>query len=143
MSVVIGTVLALQAIAGFNLGPDRIVRSPTLFPFLDYPMYGRARSEGDAVSRYVVVAIFADSSETRVRMEDLGLSFWHFRRGIVAALLARDRARLRDYASIYERRNGRRPTGFRLDDVPLIVTGAGLRDGEPTVVRRIPLGRED
>lgn len=132
-SVVILTALTLQGLASFSITFGPIENPPFMWPFLDYPMYTRARYAGDAIERQVVVGILEDSSEVVIAPGDLSVTFWQFQNFLNPAIVRGDRARASAYKRIYEERFDGSLVAFRLEDHPLIVTEEGLEEG-PTVV---------
>lgn len=125
LSLFIGTVLCLQAVAAFNLTPGPIDPVPFLYPFLDYPMYRDIHHVGDTVHRYRMVGVTADSGAFRIGPEELGIDYWLFFRGPLAALRHRDTAKLRDFMELVQRRHGRFPVRVRLLDAPWLLRETG------------------
>ena len=134
MSVVILVALTLQGLAAFEIRIGPIERPPFMWPFLDYPMYTRARYAGDALERQVVVGILEDSTESIIAPDDLGVTFWQFQNFLNPAILSGDRALARAYKSIYEERFGGSLLAFRLENHPLTMTDEGLREAPPVVL---------
>jgi hypothetical protein len=132
-SLIILSCLALQTFAVFR------PVSPRLWPFLDYPMYGRARYEGEAVSRYVVFGIFADESEARIIPEDLDLDFWKFEYGPVQMLRRGDVESLKPYAQLYSDRQKKQLVRIRLENHPFMLSDQGVRAAAPQVLNSVSL----
>jgi len=132
-SLIIFSCLVLQSVAVFH------PVSPRLWPFLDYPMYGRARYEGDAVTRYLVFGIFTDASETRILPEDLDLDFWKFEYGPVQMLRRGDVESLKPYAQLYSDRQNKRLVGLRLENHPFTLSDQGVHAAPTQVVNSVSL----
>jgi hypothetical protein len=143
-SVFIVAILALQVSVTFRtwLRSIALPRSltnmlspPTLWPFVDYPMYSRPHYEGEPISQLRVVATLDDSSEVSIGPGDVGLDFWHFRLHVVRGLEMNDAARVRELVRLYQTRNNRRLVGLRLENHPIILSRDGIRPGRPEVRR--------
>ena len=132
-SLLIFSCLVLQSFAMFH------PVSPRLWPFLDYPMYGRARYEGEAVTRYVVFGIFSDASETRILPEDLDLDFWKFEYGPVQMIRRGDAESLKPYAQHYNARQNKELVKFRLENHPFTLSDQGVRVEERQVLNSVSL----
>ena len=134
--------LAMLAVSGIVLGvigmqAAAVFRVFSFWPFIEYAMYRRPHQEGESISRYQLVAILADSTEATITPEDLGLNFWKFRNGPVAAVLDGDEERLGQFVAVYERRHGRVVSRVRLEDHPMVLTGDGVVPGAVTRVRSL------
>ena len=132
-SLIIFSCLVLQSFAVFH------PVSPRLWPFLDYPMYGRAHYQGEAVRQFVVVGIFADASEARILPKDLGLDFWKFEYGPVQMLRRGDVESLKPYAQLYNDRQNKQLVGIRLENHPLTLSDQGVRAAAPQVLNSVSL----
>ena len=136
-SLVILITLFFQGIAAFGIRFGPIEKQPFLWPFLDYPMYGSANFEGQAIRFELLVGIQPDSSEVVIQPEDLGMPFFLFRRQVLTAIRREDRIELLQYRALYESRHQRQLIGFRLEDRPLILTREGLVSGPRTVLQTV------
>ncbi len=141
LSAVVLVLLIAQAAASFRAVP-RLGPWPSWYfwPFLDYPMYSEAHYEGDAIEQYVVFATFDDGTEAPVRREELGLSFWKFRDGLVYALRHGDRRQLDAYLELFRRRHARLPAALRLEDHPVVISRGGILPAPRKVLKTVTLG---
>ncbi len=130
-SLTIFSCLVLQAFAVFH------PVSPRLWPFLDYPMYGRAHYQGEAIRQFVAIGIFADASEARILPEDLGLDFWKFEYGPVQMLRRGDVESLKPYAQLYSDRQNKQLVGIRLENHPFTLSDQGVRAEVRQVVNSV------
>lgn len=140
LSAVIVVTLGLQTLAAFKWAPGPIEPPPFLFPFLNYGMYSRVHAPGTPIRRIHVVALTPDGERT-LTPDDVGLNFWTYQWGFVDAIRYEQRDRLTLYAEAVERRTGLRPTGFRVEDRPALLTRDGIADGATKVLYTVTLGR--
>lgn len=138
VSGVIVVTLGFQTLATFKWTPGPIERPPFLFPFLNYGMYSRVQAPGTPIRRIHVVALTPDRERT-LAPEDVGLNFWTYQWGFVDAIRYEQRDRLTVYAEAVERHTGLRPTGFRVEDRPALLTRDGIADGETEILYTITL----
>lgn len=147
ISLMVVTVFMLQACVSFC--PWRsssffsffrsLLSPPTLWPFIDYPMYSGAHYEGDAVPRLFVFGTLEDSTEVPIVAADLGLSDWHFRRHFINGLASGNDERIKEFVGLYGNRHTKRLVGLRLENHPVILSRAGLRSGPPEVQKNLRL----
>lgn len=143
VSIAIVVILGLQTAASFGAVSRLTGRtSHWLWPFLDYPMYRWAHYAGEAVHREAVFATLEDGTEAPFRPDDLGINFWQFHDGVVAALRRADAAALAPYADLFRSRQGRHPTHLRLETSPLVLTRDGLVPAPKQVLGVVALGPE-
>jgi len=89
--LITATVLGQVAVSAFSLplvrhwdegtrptGITRFVRPPTLWPFVNYPMYSQARFPGDTIFEFALVGEFEDGSRGEIPPERLGLGSYHY-----------------------------------------------------------------
>jgi len=136
-SIVILTTLFLQGIAAFGIQFGPIEKQPFLWPFLNYPMYGSARLEGDEINFETLIGILPDSTEVLIEPDDFSMPFFLFRKQVLAAIRREDRVELQQHRAFYESRHDRQLIGFRLENRPLMVTREGLVEGPRTVLHTI------
>ena len=136
-SAVILITLFFQGITAFGIGFGPIEQSPFLWPFTDYPMYRGAHFEGQAINLEVLVGILPDSAEVVIEPQDLGMSFWHFRKQVLAAIRREDPVELHQFRALYESRHESQLIGFQLEDRPLILTREGLARGPRTILHTV------
>jgi len=111
---------------------------PDLYPFLDYPMYSRARTEAEAtVDKYKVIAVFADGSEKQLKGEDFGLSPYWFVGSLVPAFAEQDTSKITDYIEAYDARGNPPFVGFRVDMLSMAVTAEGLRTDDVLIGQQV------
>lgn len=127
VSLFIAGCLGLQVLALLNRPIGPLGPPPYLWPFIDYPMYSWPRAEGDTLDRAFVAGILPDTSEVRIEPEDLGLLFFLYQGGPVAALLEADRHRAEFYRDLYVERKKVDLIGLRLKHRPVIVSRNGYR----------------
>jgi hypothetical protein len=141
-SLIIATVLTLQAsvtfrawLRSFSVPPSltRMLSPPTLWPFVDYPMYSRPHYEGEPIPQVRIVGTLDDGTEVWIRPGDVGLDSWHFKIHLVRGLDTNNAARVRELVHLYEARHNGRLIGLRLENHPLILSRDGIRPGPPEV----------
>lgn len=139
ISVVIVTVLSLQALVGFSY------TGVQTWPFMAYPMYRGAHYDGERLRYdFTVYAELDDSSEVVITPEDLGLSWWAFRENVVHALYRNDRAVVQGLIDAHCERTGQRIVGLRMEDLGRAVSRDGLVEGlPPEVVASMSVTCED
>lgn len=111
---------------------------PRLYPFLDYPMYSVARKEGISVNQYKLIAIFEDKTEKQLSAEDFELSKYWFTVGVLAAFRDNNHSKIRQYVEAYERTENRPFVALRFDNIPLVITREGVREGTYKIGEIIP-----
>jgi hypothetical protein len=141
-SLIIATVLTLQASVTFrawlrslSLPPSltSMLSPPTLWPFVDYPMYSRPHYEGEPIAQFRISGTLEDGTEVWIKPGDVGLDAWHFSIHFVRGLGSNDAARVKDLVRLYQARHNRRLVGLRLENHPLILSRDGIRPGPPEV----------
>ena len=75
----------------------------SMYPFLYYSMYSRAHYEGERIEvRYLVFAIFEDSTEEEILPEDLGLNFWKFHQKFREAIVLENQEKLKEFLQPFQ-----------------------------------------
>ena len=148
-SLIILGFLTLQTVAAFrilcppgtllHLAPLRLLCSPSLYPFLDYPMYSDSFREGHKIEQFLVFGVLEDSTEVSILPVDLGLNFWLFRMGFVSSLLQGNRERMETYIELYHRKHQRQLIALRLENHPLVLSKEGVNQAPPQVLKAIQL----
>jgi hypothetical protein len=143
---VIVTCIALQTYAGIIKlacsGVElpyicNIPEDPSLYPFLNYPMYRSAKPEGVIVPKFAVIATYPNGTEKQLTAEDFALSDYWFTRGIIYSLDKKDDAKTQEFIRDYEQ-SGKPPfTSLRLDVTPLAIERKGVIEGEPYTVNQV------
>ena len=147
ISLIVVTILGLQACVSFlpwrhSLFPStfrRILSPPTLWPFIDYPMYAAPHYQGDAIARVFLFGVLEDSTVVRIIAEDLGLGYWHFRKHFINGLIRDDYNGVKMFVNLYQNMTNRRLVSLRLEDHPLILAGDGLRSAQPQILKHLHL----
>jgi hypothetical protein len=158
VSMVIGALLSLQAwqtipIARWLIDPQEggwrgalrwWPQAPWLYPFIDYPMYGQARAQGEATLEPRVRAMLEDGNEFTIRPADLGLDYFMFNEQVVGAIQASDVEQLRTLLRPIEARRHLRVSVLQLQIEPIRWGEQGIERGplEPRsrVALREPAG---
>jgi hypothetical protein len=91
------------------------------WPFIDYPMYSHPHYEGEKISRPVVIAVREDMKEMEIGPDDLGIQYWFFVRFVLALQRNNDTV-IREYARVYEEKQGTKLAGFRVEDRGLLLS---------------------
>lgn len=117
---------------------------PSLYPFLDYPMYSAVYKEGTTVPNYTLVAIFEDGSEKTLTSEDFDLSPYWFNTRLLPAFQAKKAVEVSSYLADYEAAGNPPFVAFRFENTVLTVTKAGVVTGAPEVFTSpLPLVAEE
>jgi len=137
-SLAIISCLALQlaAAVGFQPGWSQTRRN-RLWPFLNYPMYQHAHHPGDLINQYALMGTLDDASIVRIKPEDLGLDYWKFLYGPIAALRTNDVETLPLYVRMYQRRHHRCLVQLRLENYPWLLAKDGVHPAPVEVVREV------
>jgi hypothetical protein len=148
ISLAVLAILLLQTVASFRilcppesirtLAPLRLLCAPSLWPFLDYPMYAEAHYAAERIHRPVILGLLAGSVEVRIVPEDLGLHYWLFQ-DFISALRHEDGEQLKKYVDLYESKYDLKLTGLRLENHPLALFREGLRPAPLQVIKIIDL----
>jgi len=123
ISAIIVAILGTQFVAGF------VDTGRWGWPIIAYPMYATAHFDGDRFDDYHVYAVLADGSRLRVDPEELGMSFWIFRRNVVNQV---ETGSLEGLAPIVERyceRGQARLKRFEVIDLGMAISATGLIKG--------------
>ena len=108
--------------------------APKLWPFLTYPMYSRAKFDGDTLTDYRVYVLSQDSSSVYISPDELGIGFWRYRSDFVSAIRDNDQEKLGAYVDLISRLRDERPWAFRLNEVRWRLSRQGfIEEGEFTV----------
>lgn len=121
-------------------GLTRIVRPPTLWPFINYPMYSGTHHPGDTIPHVVLLAEFADGSQFEVKPEAIGVGESHYEI-LLRRLLQGDRSVIDHVFRRYTGARGKRPSRFIIKDQPLLMTSKGVRRIEDRVLSLIAVPR--
>jgi hypothetical protein len=153
-------IVAFLVLQGFNtislhkrlkyLGLDRetrlalkkILAPPNWYPFFDYPMYSKIHKAGDRIKRYEVFALLEDGTEVPLSHEDLGTTYWIFKKRFVSQIRKKARKKLSAFISIYEERNGVVVIALRLDNAPVVVDADGYHEAPRKRVTTVRLRPE-
>jgi len=149
LSLVIVTILLLQAAVGIcchGSHPDvpfgKILCAPSLWPFLDYPMYSRPHFKGETVIRYFVVGIIDNSDEIVINPGDLGLDYWPFIRNFVDKMKKGNKQTAQECADLYSTIFKQRLVGIRLENRPVQLTAAGVQQAPIEIINDFQLTLE-
>ena len=149
LSLVILTTLLLQIAVGIcchgshaDISLGKILCAPSLWPFLDYPMYSWPHFKDDKVTRYFVVGITESSGEVVIKPEDFGLSFWPFIRNYVDKMIKGDKQTAWECANLYTTRFNQKLTGLRLENRPIQLTDDGVQQAPIEIINIFQLTLE-
>lgn len=112
---------------------------PGLYPFLDYPMYARAKAEGDAVKQHQLMAIFSDRTEKQLQAEDFGLSPYWYLATVLPAFEAKKMDKIKTHIEAYTQQGNPPFVAFRVDVLPTTVSADGVMTEEKVIGDRVPL----
>ena len=101
-------------------------------------MYSRAHYPGDSIDQYALFGVLEDSTEVRILPEDLGLNFFQFRRGPVAAIHSGRTEELELFMQLYDGTQGNQLIGLRLEHQLVILSEQGFETLPPRTVRFVP-----
>lgn len=117
---------------------------PSLYPFLDYPMYSESYPEGTTVPNYALVAIFEDGSEKTLAPEDFGLSPYWFNTRLLPAFQAKKPSEVSSYLADYESAGNLPFVAFRFENTLFTITKSGVVTAPPEVFTSpLPLTAEE
>lgn len=129
VSIVIVIILSLQLYAGFR-DPDQWG-----WPFVAYPMYRGAHYENERLHHdFTAYVVLADGSRELVSPESLDMSWWQFRENVVGAMFAEDIESLQTTVDRYCQQHDAEVVGLELEDMGVVVTRNGMKDGLPPEV---------
>lgn len=129
ISFVIVVTLSLQLYAGFR-DPDQWG-----WPFVAYPMYRGAHYENERLHHdFTAYVVLADGSRAQISPGDLGMDWWRFRENVVGAMFAEDTEALQTTVDQYCQQHEARVIGLELEDMGVVVTRNGMKDGLPPEV---------
>lgn len=150
ISGVIVFFLVFQGLATFRvLCPPENIKSlsflrvgcpPTLWPFIDYPMYFVPHYEGEKIPQLKVVGTLVDGTNVEIQAEDLHLTFWLYQ-DFLQAVDQGDPEVLHNYVELYQNYHGVELASLRLENNPIVISRDGMKSGTPGVVREIDLDR--
>ena len=128
-SLFIASGLILQALASFAFLDKRY------WPFIRYPMYCKPHYAGEGVAHFALVGRTSDAREIELSAAALGLGFWHYMKGPVAAAETRGAEGLAPYLEDYAGRTGIHFDAVRIVNRPVALGPRGLeRRPEETVL---------
>lgn len=143
ISVVIITTLSAQAYTAFlRMACNSVFiplfcslpTDPSLYPFLDYPMYSAIKKEGVTVPLYRLVAIFDDGTEKQLHPEDFGLSLYWFNTRLLPAFQAEQALKIKSYVLAYEKAGNRPFVAIRFENNRVKITKEGIMSGVPDAI---------
>ena len=150
-TAIIGLTLLLQ---GFWVVPGRLrssvlsklggkplveaLRPPLTYPFLDYPMYSRARRHAEPVSRLSLVGILRDGEQRPLPAEQLGLTPWHYF-DLLRAVLQEDTEEVYACLASADPSLSDALVALRVEDEPLLWGDGPVRVGARTQVATLTL----
>ena len=123
----------LQALHKLLIPPKK----PSLWPFIDYPMYSYPKYLGSDIKQYKIYGILSNSTKVRILPEDLGINYWIFLYGLKEALRNEDIQDIKNFIQLYETKNKQKLMGIQLENHPLILTETGVILGTPEIVTNI------
>jgi hypothetical protein len=129
VSAIIVVILGLQIFAGF--------RNPAQWgwPFVAYPMYRGAHYENERLRYdFTTYAMLSDGSRQQIKPGDLGMDWWRFRANLIDPVFREDREALQIVVDHYCEESGQKVTGLEIEDLGVIVTRDGMKDGLPPEV---------
>ena len=122
-----------------NRGMPILACDPSLYPFLEYPMYSSPHYVGDVVDVYDLYATLSDGKEVRVLADQDFVNFWHYQQ-FVDAIRAGDKDLIGKFVRIYEQEYHVQAASFRLEDTPWTIQAEGPVEGERYIVTRVDVG---
>lgn len=150
--VIVGTISAQAYMALLRMACNSkdipvfcdVPTDPSLYPFLDYPMYSEAHKEGATVPNYTLVAIFEDGSEKTLTPEDFGLSPYWFNTGLLPAFQAKNALEVSSYLADYTAAGNSPFIAFRFENNLFTITKEGvLTEDSDVFTSPLPLVTED
>ncbi|VXD11793.1 hypothetical protein [Planktothrix paucivesiculata] len=112
----------------------RLPKDPAFYPFLNYPMYARARYEGIKVRQHLLFGVLEDGTEIPITDQELQVSRYLFIEEILPKVLEKDLPFLKEYVKIYEQKHQKKLVKLRLENHPLAITREGVNPVEKTVI---------
>ncbi len=79
-----------------------VPEDPSLYPFLNYPMYSNAKPEGVTVPKFSLIAVYQDGTEKQLTAEDFGLPIYWFNTGIIHAMNEKETAKINQFIETYQ-----------------------------------------
>ena len=143
VSIFVVGILSLQAHVLLVFYPrDRFpaldsISPPRLWPFVDYPMYSKAKYEGNPIHRLRVIGVLDDSTEIQILAEDLGMGHWHFQGFIRALRRGTPPDEIRWFVDSYHQRTERTLRSLRLENHPLAFSREGVAPAPKVVVATV------
>jgi hypothetical protein len=114
-----------------------IPEDPSLYPFLNYPMYRSAKPEGVTVPKFALIATYANGTEKQLTAKDFDLSDYWFNKGIIFSLSKKENSKVYEFIEAYERSGNQPFDSLRLDVTPLAIERQGVVQGKPHTVNQI------
>jgi hypothetical protein len=144
--IIITSCIALQTYAGIVklacsgvelLYVCNIPEDPSLYPFLNYPMYRSAKPEGVIVPKFALIATYANGTEKQLTAKDFNLSDYWFNKGIIHSLNEKENSKVYEFIEAYERSGNQPFASLRLDVTPLAIERKGVIQGEAYTVNQV------
>lgn len=107
---------------------------PAFYPFLDYPMYAKARYEGVKVKQYFLVGVLEDGTEIPITNQELQISRYLFIEELLPKIQQKNLPFIKEYIKIYEQNYKKNIIALRLENHPLVITRKGVNAAEKKVI---------
>lgn len=117
----------------------RVGCAPTLWPFVDYPMYSIPHYKGEKISRHFLFGILEDNREVLIQPQDVNLGFWIFEDQFLDPIRRNDQEKIRRAAALYENIKQQNLLGFRMEDRPFVIEREGAIPGKTKTFRMISI----
>ena len=85
------------------------------------------------IDRFQAYGILDESTDVQILRETLGLTFFEFKRGFIAAILKGQSDKISRYTQLYESRTGTKLRGLRVEARPWIISRSGFTQLKPEV----------
>lgn len=100
-----------------------------------YPMYDRAHHDGDRLDEFKVYAVLKDETKLPIDRDNLGMSWWIFRRNVVKPVLSNQVERLTAIIDRFCKQSQGTLARLEVSDTGLAISAQGLVNGlKPQVV---------
>lgn len=147
LSFLILSVVSVQLYSAVLIAGCKVIKiplcylpdEPGLYPFLDYPMYARAKAEGDVVKQRQLMAIFSDGTEKPLQAEDFGLSPYWYLATVLPAFENQKLDKIKTHIEAYQQQGNQPFVAFRVDVLPTTVSADGVIANEKIIGDRVPL----
>ncbi|MGL5133891.1 MAG: hypothetical protein ACRC78_15300, partial [Planktothrix sp.] len=115
-TLIFGVIFLQFSVAFFGICPEksssfslkslcpRLPKDPAFYPFLNYPMYARARYEGIKVRQHLLFGVLEDGTEIPITDQELQISRYLFIEEILPKVVEKDLPFLKEYIKIYEQK---------------------------------------